>query len=203
MTRLILPCAGYGTRMQMSLDKSKELLEYKGKPLIEFSLSLAATFDLTPLVITRAEKQDLIQYCKEREIETKIIEVSGEWPDTILKSQDKWTNDNILMLPDTVFDPEEETIASLIMGLRLGNNAVFALHKVEDPSKWGVIDDYVLHEKPTHLTKGYAWGVIGFKGSYGKTIFSHCSKKYPLILHNTGFTYMNNFKDLTRTGKIE
>lgn len=202
MSRLIIPCAGFGTRMSMEKNKSKELLLYQGGPLIEFSLDLAKDFDLNPLVITRAEKIDLIDYCEKNEIETQIIEVNGEWADTVLQSAPHWEEDNILILPDTIFNPSYSPINDILHSLEIGSNAIFALHHVEDSSKWGIIKDYTLFEKPDFNGPGLAWGLIGFKKEYGLELFSNCQKGKSFKLENCGFTYLDEFKDLTRTGKI-
>jgi len=202
--KLILPCAGFGVRMGMEPNKSKELLDYHGKPLIENSLLFSKLYsDITPVVITRKEKTDLIDYCNNKNICTEIIEVEGEWADTVLKSKRYWEEDNLLILPDTVFDPFLTSITEIRSGLDLGNNAVFALHIVGDPWNWGTILNYTLREKSPSIHPCYAWGIIGFKKDYGEQLFSNCKKGKELKLENCGFTYLNSFKDLTRTGKIE
>lgn len=206
MTRLIIPAAGLGSRMNMPNNQSKELLinPYTNEPLIEYSLDLADHFGISPLVITRIEKQDLIQYCAVRGIETMIIGVKGEWANTVLQSKAWWDDDNILVLPDTIFNDEYETIKNIKNGLNLGNNAVFALHRVRDVSNWGYINNYEITEKPIgNISVGFAWGLIGFKKTYGEKLFSALqTKNNPLQLENCGFTYLQSFNDLTRTGKI-
>lgn len=200
--RLILPCAGYGTRMNTPINKSKELLLKDGRPLIQYSLDLAIACRLDPLVVTRAEKTDLIEYCRLWNIETQIIEVEGEWANTVLKSAPNWAENNILVLPDTVFSPPITTTQQISAGLWLGNNAVFALHEVQDPHKWGIVADYKLYEKPVLGHPAYAWGLIGFKAEYGKKLFANSGKGSVFPLENCGFTYLDYFQDLTRTGTI-
>ena len=202
--RLIIPCAGLGSRMKMPANQSKELLLYNGKPLIENALELAKYFQISPLVITRKEKTDLIQYCAERGIETLIIEVQGEWASTILQSKDYWDEDNILILPDTIFDYGVNAFRDIEQGLSLGNNAVFALHNVPDRQNWGIVSQYTVTEKPAESGPGLAWGLIGFKKKYGELLFYYMQRKNnPLNLRDCGFTYLKNFKDVTRTGKLE
>ncbi len=135
---MIIPCAGYGTRMNMPIGQSKELLLDKaGNHLIEFYLNHCPHFNITPLVITRKEKTDLIAYCESNHIETLIIEPKGEWNDTVLASSLLWDEDNILVLPDTRFNSPRTAISDIKKGLELGNQAVIGLHKVDDVSKWG------------------------------------------------------------------
>ncbi len=201
--RMIIPCAGLGTRMNMPLDQSKELLLYMGRHLIDLSLSIAKRLQVNPLVITRKEKKDLIQYCLDNDIEIQIIEVEGEWADTVLKSKPYWEENNLLMLPDTIFNNPYYVMQHLRLRTEIGIEANFAVHKVEDSSKWGVIKNDVLYEKPDFTDPGLAWGAIGFKGSYGEELFSHCQKGKSLKLNKYSTIDIENFRDLTRTGKIE
>ena len=200
--RLILPSAGFGTRMNMPIDQSKELLLYNGKPLIEFSLGLAKYFNLRPLVITRKEKTDLIQYCDEKNIDIEIITPEGEWANTVLMSEPFWEKDNILVLPDTFFTDVNWVFNNIINDLQIGQvSASFAVHKVEDSSKWGVIKDDRLYEKPDFTDPGLAWGIIGFKKDYGKVLFENCQKGKFIELTNYNIVKLESFEDLTRNGK--
>lgn len=196
--RLILPCAGFGTRVNMPPDQSKELLLYEGKPLIEFSLELARKYGLAPLVITRKEKTDLIEYCEKLTIETQIIEVEGEWADTVLKSEPYWEDNNILILPDTIFHNKWFAMDIINDSLITGLNASFALHKVENSSKWGIIRENRLYEKPQFDDQALAWGLMGFKKDYGKQLFSSCHKGGCFILNNYSTMLLESFEDLTR-----
>lgn len=204
--RLILPCAGLGTRMSMKLNRSKELLinPATGKPLIQYWIDLAHTRRLDPLVITRKEKKDLIKYCKDNKIECQIIKPHGEWPNTVLASNEHWSENNILALPDTVMEDSITALYEIKNQLKLGSQAVLALHFVDDVSKWGSVSNYEITEKSKLETDGWAWGLIGFKREYGNFLFKALNKKnVPYKLKDTSFVYIDSFKDLTRTGKIE
>jgi len=199
--KCIIPAAGFGTRMSMAMNKSKEMLPdpgYKHQPIIQYALDLCKAFKMEPLVITRKEKQDLRQYLFNQGVEFIDIEVKGEWNETVLASKDHWVENNMLILPDTRFS-SFKCIQDIQRGLELGNNAVIALHEVTDPDKWGIITPrYVLLEKPDYLsndTKYSAWGLIGFKKSYGQELFSNVKC---LDLKNVGFTYLDKFEDITR-----
>jgi hypothetical protein len=88
--------------------------------------------------------------------------------------------------------------------LELGNKAVFALHRVDDVSKWGQIKDYQVIEKPHSTNAGFAWGVLGFKENYGEQLFSMMSlRNNPFTLSNTSFLHLTKFSDITRTGVLE
>lgn len=205
--KCIIPAAGFGTRMSMAMDKSKEMLKdpgYKHQPIIQYSLDLCEAFKLEPVVITREEKKDLRQYLFDKQVETLVITPEGEWNNTVLKSSPCWEENNILILPDTRFY-SFKVIEDIQRGLILGNNAVMALHEVTDPPKWGIIEDYRLYEKPDKDfqilpgEKFWAWGLIGFKDTYGQELFS--SVKFFKELKNVGFTFLDKFEDITRNEK--
>lgn len=200
--KAIIPCAGFGTRMKVPANKSKEMLKdpyKKGKFIIDYSLEICKIFKLDPLIITRKEKTDLKQYIFNRQ--SKFIDIipEGEWYNSVLKSKDHWEEDNLLILPDTRFQ-SWKVIDEIQQGLKLGNNAVFALHTVTDPHKWGIIEDYKVLEKPDMIGKRQAWGLIGFKRSYGEELFFTMKEK-SVTLDNVGFCYLSFFKDITRGTK--
>ena len=204
----IIPCSGYGTRVGMQPWEAKELLLDKssfgyGKPLIDYTLNICKEYNFSPLVTVRAEKKDLIAYLIERNI-THLIEDSadGKWYNSVLKTQHLWETDNLLLLPDTRFLPRFQVMDHLRLGMSLGNNAVFAMHRVDNPSQWGVITaDGVLIEKPQHLTGAhYAWGLIAFKKTYGQWLFSRMA--HPIKLVDCGFTKLSRFIDVTRTPSL-
>lgn len=213
--KCIVPCAGFGTRMSMAKDCSKEMLPdpgYKHQPIIQYVLDLCEAFKLEPLVITRKEKQDLRQYLFDKQVDFIDIDVKGEWNESVLASKELWAENNLLILPDTRFY-SYKCIEDIQRGLELGNNAVMALHEVTDPSKWstwGMIFNNHIYEKP-NLTDYYwyenytkepemkwAWGLIGFKDTYGQELFSNIQC---LELKNVGFTYLTKFEDITRGTK--
>lgn len=199
--RAIIPCCGFGTRMSMTPNESKEMLEdtrFGYKHIIDYAIQQCKLFNLDPLIITRPAKTDLIQYCEDNQIECMIYEPKGkqEWDETVLASKDHWYEDNILILPDTRFN-SIYCIEDIRRGLELGNNAVMALHEVTDPSKWGIVDDYYLIDKPMYKEgKWNAWGLIGFRYYYGQELFS--GVRSGIGLENVGFTYLKSFEDITR-----
>lgn len=201
--KAIIPCAGYGTRVGMRPDQSKEMLpdaNHKGKPLIQWCLDICKAFNIEPLVITRKEKKDLRQYLFNAGVKFIDIKVEREWADSILKSKDHWDEQNILILPDTRFD-RIRCIEDIQRGLSLGNKAVLALHEVTDPDKWGIVKDYMMYEKPDLTGKQWAWGLIGFTKFEGECIFTGMRDEGYFYLEHTGFTFLNKFEDLTRGDK--
>lgn len=203
--RAIIPCAGYGTRMNMALDKSKEMLEdpETKEPLINYSLNLCVKHNLAPLVITRAEKTDLLAHCATFGVATQIIEPKGEWMNTVLMSQDMWHKHNILILPDTRFN-STDVIAEMKQDLELGAHSSVALHEVQDAEKWCIVKGYNLIEKSKHYPgKQWAFGLIAFTNYTGHGIFKQLKDEKVAMLTQSSFHYLDDFKDLTRTGKIE
>lgn len=205
--RYICPCAGYGTRMNMAPNQSKELLidPKTGYRLIDNTLMCANVTGASVHVITRKEKTDLIEYLStKKNVTVQIIEPKGEWPETALASKDYWDEHNILILPDTTWSPLLVTLEHIEESLKLGCKSVFALHKVDDVTKWGAVFNYSVVEKPKFGNDGYAWGLIGFSDTKGYGLFSTMRDKniaYPL--GSSSFLFLDRFKDLTRTGKIE
>ncbi len=202
--KCIIPCAGYGTRMNMSSNESKEmLLDSTGKPLIQYSLDICKKYGLDPLIITRAEKETLVSHCLDQGADVLTIKPQGEWMDTILASSAMWENDNIVLLPDTRFSPEK-IVGDVKNSLDLGALSVLALHKVDDVSKWGSVEHYRVVEKTNVVDKGWAWGIMGFKKAEGMRLLEGMRKKgFPMFLNNASFLFLDSFKDVTRTGKIE
>lgn len=205
--KYIVPCAGYGTRMNMKPNESKEMLidPTTGYRLIDTVLRCAKVTGAQVHVITRPEKVDLIEYLSTMEnVTIQIIKPEGEWASTVLASREHWDEHNILVLPDTKWDPLLTTLEQMETSLKLGCQQVYALHKVRDTSKWGAIGYYEVTEKPTIGGEGYAWGLIGFNNSFDShALFTTmCEKNQPFVLENTSFLFLDSFKDLTRTGKL-
>lgn len=207
--KAIIPSCGLGSRMNLKSNESKEMLSDKdGKPLIAYTLDLCKQFGIEPVVITRKEKQDLILYCKNKAELIILDEIPAEWPSTVLASKGSWSDKNILLLPDTRFEPVE-ALEQAIRALDY-EEFVFGAHKVDDVSKWGMIEynklrkDLLVCEKPNTPGPGLAWGFIGFKNNAKSlNLFDTYSKKEFLYLKNFDIIYLDSFKDITRTGKIE
>lgn len=201
--RAIIPAAGFGTRLKMKPNQSKEMLTdniYGYEHIIDFAIHFCKINDIEPFVITREDKKDLIKYLKKNKIKYMLYEPKKdeEWYDTVIASKEHWVEENLLLLPDTRF-------RSLFLGeqiensLKLGNNAVLVLHKVDNPSKWGIINKYQLLEKPTNLKcSQWAWGLIGFKKEYGEYLFTKYYTENGYRLKDCGFMFLNSFKDITR-----
>lgn len=199
MIKCILPCAGFGTRVNTPLDKSKELNHYNGKPLIEYSLDICKKYNLTPHIITRKEKIDLIAYCEAKNITVQILDKPGkEWAHTVLLSNNYWTENNILMFPDSIWKDEGQ-IEDMILNLQMGNPLALGVFNVEDQSLWSVINNYCICEKPNIKGPGIAWGIVGFKKITGQYFFEVLKiKGIYSELETVSFHLVNGFEDVTR-----
>lgn len=200
----ILPCAGFGTRVNMPADKSKELLvdPTTKKPLIQWHIDLCKEYNIEPIFIIRPEKTDLIEYVKD--IGTTVLytpKENEEWMFSIFNNKEHFGVKNILMLPDTTFEPKEimKEMKEQLEWLEL----VSLTHEVTTPNLWGCITDSHIYEKQD-WGNNTAWGVLGFDisivhifedlGKYKQTDISR------FVKHQLSLT---NFKDHTRNGKIE
>lgn len=203
--KAIIPCAGYGTRMNMANYEAKELLidPCIGKPIINWTLDLCTKYNLEPVIISRAEKKEFNKYVESKGANLKIIEPQGEWSDTILEARPEWGDENVLLLPDFRFK-FTDTLHELLSKLRSGNQSVYGIHEVRNVSKWGHITEDYLEEKPVFPGPGMAWGVIGFTAAYGGQIFNACREKTKLyhLQGRTGFVRLDKGMDITRTGKV-
>jgi len=202
--KMIIPAAGFGTRVGMAPNQSKELLfGLDGRPMIEFSLRLAETSGLVPVVITREEKLDLLGYLHKRGgVEVHVIEPQGEWPDTILSSAHLWGDINILCLPDTVFSPAAKVVKCMILGHQhWGHDVSAACHAVNDPSNWGIVSGRTITEKPQIKGPSHAWGLLGWKEAAGRDLFLNLRERgrtYFVPGKFTGNYKLDSFTDLTR-----
>jgi dTDP-glucose pyrophosphorylase len=202
--RAIIPCAGFGTRMGMKPNESKELLidPVTKRPMIEWCLDLCEEHSLEPIIILRKEKQDLIDYCLDKNIDFMEIIPEGEWMNSVLKSEGNWRDVNLLILPDTRFH-DTNIIGKMHSDLINGANASIALHKVFDPEKWCCLETYTLYEKDKSLEgTHWAFGLIAFTQSYGQRLFKDLSKPTYHHLQNASFQYLESFEDITRNGKF-
>lgn len=202
--KCILPCAGFGTRVGMKSHEAKEMLpDHTGTGLIiDYALKICELHKFEPVVISRAEKVEFNEYIESQDIELVRIQPKGEWMTSVLASFPKWDDDNILILPDTRYNNHFNIFENIRLGLELGNDAVFGMHEVKDPEKWGIVKDCQIIDKPK-LWPGpqKAWGIIGFKRAYGMQLFNKlqtANDDNPFILNNVGYVNIGSFVDITR-----
>jgi dTDP-glucose pyrophosphorylase len=199
--KALIPCAGFGTRMRMLPHEAKELLpDETGKPTIEWCLNICKQYNIEPIIVTRPEKEEFNKYLDNNGIkyvfdEGKSVGVS------LLQTKEHWGEYNIILLPDTRFEYPENFFLDIFDSMKAGNDSMFALFNVEDYHNWGIISDNIFYEKPkcTFTKPAYAWGVIGFRKEYGETLLNNYNlTSEPLKLNKPGYTFINNFRDISR-----
>ena len=225
---IIIPAAGYGTRV--GSPQSKELLidENTGRPLIDRALGIQDLINrnhnrnhnheviIHTHVITRAEKKDLIEYVETRGVQAQIITPSKEWPDTVLQSANFWTDKNLLILPDTIWEPNE-IILGMLDSLDHVDVAV-ATFDTQDLQSFGAfvnVNGEVWHaEKPANSNfkddnydanydAAKAWGLIAFRREAGAQLFAQMLKstfdhEWRKLAASVQFCELESFIDLTR-----
>lgn len=211
--QLIVPAAGFGKRVGAPQSKEMFLNPKTQKPLIQSSLDLAVKNNFDYHLITRKEKQNLIEFVRDYadknqlKANIQIIEPQGEWPATVLASKDFWQESNILFLPDTEFEPIE--ILDNIKNSLILKDLSFACFEVENGAVWGCLksagpNSFKICEKPQEKHHQFlAWGLIGFKKQSGETLFKSLEQSnrdhlWKALDANIEILNLKSFKDLTR-----
>ena len=213
---LIIPAAGFGRRAGSPLSKEL-ILGADQEPLINRSLQQAAELKWPVHMITREEKIDLIehveQFCQQNEIECHIqaIPASKEWPETVLQSEPFWRQKNILILPDTSFEPVN-ILKDMVQKLNSADLVVAGFKPKDSFSTWGFFrkiseEQLQLCEKPNDRfdcnQETKAWGLLGFRKEFGKALFaaqleSTFDHSWKAIKAKMLFSELTNFQDETR-----
>ncbi len=200
--KCIIPCSGYGTRLGMSPNESKEMLWDNNlqERVIDYSLKLCDSLGFEPLVLTRGEKEDLNIHLFNKNINLMFIEDGTEWHDTILKSYSFWDDNNIVLLPDTRWNNAEQSLKHIKYCFET-LNSVMALGtlEIEDARKWCVLHSNFLFEKPENDICSLGVGVFAFTKELGRQMFASFKNRQPFeIPETTQFVHLENFKDITR-----
>lgn len=188
------------------------LLGPDGQPMIDFALNLARERNWPIHVLTRTEKSNLIDYLNHKKalgfrIEIQIVPPTPDWPHTLLRSQPFWRDENLVVLPDTVFAPVG-MIDQMALALKQSHQVCWAAHHVTDQSTWGVIEAVDLEhirlcEKPSTPSPGWSWGLFGFRKEAGETLLEAQSRstidhQWQIVnLCGKGLN-LTKFRDLTR-----
>lgn len=213
---VLLPAAGLGTRV--GSPPAKELLpDLQNRPLIDFALEQAFAREWPVHVITRAEKRSLLEHLatwqdRGLDVSIQLVELTKEWPETLLLSRPFWRENNLVVLPDTRYEPLDIWDEMLRVQQKMAA-AVYAVCESQDfsnISSWGVIesDPFRLCEKPQHLLSKsensyLIWGLMMFEKSAGEALlqahlestFDHQWKALAAEVH---LVRLQSFIDLTR-----
>lgn len=209
-TRLILPSAGFGTRVGAPYSSGKELMEdpVTKAPLIKYMLDLALWLKFPVTIISRPDKVEFNRYILSNYPSVELLirsDLAGEWPDTILKSEAYWSDHNIVLLPDTRFSYPLATVKAISKQL-FSRKLAFGIFdiKEEDSYKFAVLKGNKACEKPDIWGSKQAIGIFGFRKSVGKQLFSgFSSRKWFELDAEPGIIELEWFKDITRNGKVE
>lgn len=210
---VILPAAGFGTRMGSPESKEMLFAEDESFPMIQHALDLLAEENCRIVLPTRKEKKSLIDFVTKHSphVIIQIIEKSKEWPDTILQTHPYWLDKNLLILPDTRWSPENEILK--LPSLLDSHHFAFSTFTSSVPETWGVFRDqpWAVCDKPPHSvlnenkSNTFCWGHIAFQKELGQPLFSnilksHHSKSFESLPNSTsaGFIRLDSFCDLTR-----
>ena len=202
----IIPCAGFGTRVNMKPYEAKELLlDEQGNITIDWCLNLCRRHNLKPVIVSRPEKLEFNAYIQKQGI-TLVFDEGRALGESLLASRDYWSEYNVVILPDTRFEYPEDLFRDMESSMKMGNECTFGLFNVVDHKNWGIICNNTFYEKPKRVFTEedfvMAWGVFGFTKNYGNTLLSRCNiYSEPLILTNPGYFYIDNFRDITRETK--
>lgn len=215
---VVLPAAGYGTRMGSPPAKEMLINPKTGKKFIQFSLEQAKIIGADVVLILRKEKQELkiwvTEFCEQNDIFLRVLEIqpTAEWPETVLASESYWGDYNILLLPDTDWQPLNllKTLVDTLLTEKL--DIIYAVFKTEKLN-WGFVKAAAvlqLCEKPTaNLVSFSAWGIIGFTKAVGNALFkAHLDSTFDHQIKSLKFKTktidMSEFNDRTRgpSGKM-
>lgn len=202
--KLILPCAGYGTRVGMEAHESKEMLFDKQdqEKLIDKYIRIASINDFELLVISREDKTQLNNYLESKGILRYYVKNSKEWTDSIYQSRTLWDNENILMFPDAEFFNEEEVIQGMKFHLEECKvDLTLGVFPVDNVTNWCVYEpkSQDIHEKNPKADKdGLAIGVFGFTKRMGESLFHEMVMFNRSYKRQTQLIKVVGFKDLTR-----
>jgi hypothetical protein len=154
--RVIVPCAGFGKRMGLNPQQSKEMLvdPLTGKRMIDQTLEKAR--GRLAVVVVRREKQDLIEHLQKHWpwVDILIVAPTPEWPASILETQKLWSARNVVILPDTRFEPN--SVVDTLFARLTQVDAAFATFHVENAATWGVVK--VSSSKNQQTPHGYRRG---------------------------------------------
>jgi glucose-1-phosphate thymidylyltransferase len=160
----VLPAAGYATRLQ-PLDRSKEVLEVAGRPVIDYLVERMRVGGCTELrIVTRPEKEDVVAYAEG--VGASLI---FEHPETINESfaagMVGLDRDDIALIgyPDSVWEPVDG-FRPLVEAVKEGQDLALGLFDAP-----GLESDYVrldgsgriegIEIKPEQPPSSWIWGV--------------------------------------------
>lgn len=208
MPLVLLPAAGFGRRA--GSPESKEMLpDETGRPLIDWAIDQAFARGWPVHVILRPQKVSLIRHLKKRQEEgaLSLQEIRGslECSHSLLLSRHHWRENNIVILPDTRWQPTNalDSLAAKLQEFA----AAYGTFPITAPEEWGTVSlgnqAVRIAEKcggPGSLT---AWGLLGFRRAAGVPLLaahleSHLRRSVQEAAIACTQVPLQSFVDLTR-----
>lgn len=210
---VVIPAAGYGQRV--GSPPAKELMNhphYKNLTFMDAAIQKIHEWGGEPFVITRKNKNALVEWLIQNNVSYFLIDESPEWVSTLIQSSFFWREKNLLLLPDSEFLPLN--IGKLLIDDLDRYPMSVATHLVTDGQYWGTLKCeenlespfWTFYEKYKNTSEpvSLAWGLIAFRGTleslkfwyqYEKSQISQTgvSVSFSLILRE-----LEQYKDLQR-----
>lgn len=220
-TTIILPAAGFGTRVNADRSTGKELMldPVKRVPLITYAIELGLSIGAHVVVATRSDKTGLNEYI-ENSYAPNLVTLDVQpaeafspdgtghgWVETVLCTTNLWTEKNILMLPDTRFPMARGVLRAIEEDLTRNEYSLGVFNMPQSEcSKFAVYTNGHMCEKPTSVRQNMLGvGLWGFREDWGSQMFLDLMLrgKWFRMAERPSLVKLEWFKDITRNGEVE
>ncbi|MCC6277019.1 MAG: 2-C-methyl-D-erythritol 4-phosphate cytidylyltransferase [Oligoflexia bacterium] len=220
---IVIPASGFGTRNPKA--PVKELMDYHGRPLIEYSFSHLIDFSKLInkiVIVTRPAKLAQLNAWVDHWLSVHQLKIpivfqnhepkpSEEWPRTCLQAKPFWSEKNLCLLPDThlMLQGNRSLIPAVISGLT-SFKSLWILNKMDRAkiSTFGNVRTegsraIELVEKPRQPISSLVWGSFGFLESVGQSLLTDMERsthdhEVINLPEPSGFLLCEKFEDLSR-----
>jgi glucose-1-phosphate thymidylyltransferase len=159
----VIPAAGYATRLQ-PLPCSKEMLEIRGRPVMDYVVERMRRTDCELRVVTRPEKEDVIAHAKDLGA-TIVLACPATTSESFAAGMEDLAPDDIVLIgwPDTLWEPEDGYL-QLIEAVEEGHEIALGLFETPDLERSDVLsfDESGritgIHIKPANPPSTWIWG---------------------------------------------
>jgi glucose-1-phosphate thymidylyltransferase len=162
----VLPAAGHAERLQ-PLDGSKELLEIRGRPVLDYAVERLRAADPDEIrIVIRPEKEDVAE--RARALELTVFEARPEsLSESVLAGIAGLEDDDsvLLDLPDSIWEPVDG-FSLLLAALTPGTDAVLATFHSPEPERGDVVEVdaegrvRAVHVKSAEPPGNEVWGAV-------------------------------------------
>jgi glucose-1-phosphate thymidylyltransferase len=159
----VIPAAGYATRLQ-PLPCSKEMLQIRGRPVMDYVVERMRHTDCELRVVTRPEKEDVIAHAKELGA-TIVLGYPTTTSESFAAGMEDLAPEDIVLIgwPDTLWEPEDGYV-QLIEAVEEGHEIALGLFETPDLERSDVLsfDESGritgIHIKPADPPSTWIWG---------------------------------------------